>query len=212
MSIITIIGTGNMARTIGTLAGAGGNTVEVVGRDQSKAADLARALGGSTTTGEFGAVPAGDIVIVALLYASVVPVVAQYGNALGGKVIVDICNPFNSAGDGLAIPDGTSIAQEVAQAAPDSASVVKAFNTVFQVVLAKAQPIDVFIAGDDERAKAGVAAFIESLELRPLDVGGLNMAHYLEGMGLIAVGLAQHGVGDLDFALGVTVPGPRVSR
>ena len=212
MSIITIIGTGNMARTIGTLAVAGGNTVEVVGRDQSKAADLARALGGSTTTGEFGAVPAGDIVIVALLYASVVPVVAQYGNALGGKVIVDICNPFNSAGDGLAIPDGTSIAQEVAQAAPDSASVVKAFNTVFQVVLAKAQPIDVFIAGDDERAKAGVAAFIESLELRPLDVGGLNMAHYLEGMGLIAVGLAQHGVGDLDFALGVTVPGPRVSR
>ena len=115
-------------------------------------------------------------------------------------------------GDGLAIPDGTSIAQEVAQAAPDSASVVKAFNTVFQVVLDTAQPVDVFIAGDDERAKARVAAFIESLELRPLDVGGLNMAHYLEGMGLIAVGLAQHGVGDLDFALGVTVPGPRVSR
>jgi predicted dinucleotide-binding enzyme len=210
--IITIIGTGNMARTIGTLAVAGGNTVEVVGRDQSKAADLARALGGSTTTGEFGAVPAGDIIIVALLYASVVPVVAQYGNALAGKVIVDICNPFNSAGDGLAIPDGTSIAQEVARAAPDSASVVKAFNTVFQVVLATAQPVDVFIAGDDERAKAGVAAFIESLELRPLDVGGLNMAHYLEGMGLVAVGLAQHGVGNLDFALGVTVPGPRVSR
>ena len=38
-----------MAR-IGTLAVAGGNTVEVIGRDQSKAADLAKALGGSTTT------------------------------------------------------------------------------------------------------------------------------------------------------------------
>jgi predicted dinucleotide-binding enzyme len=207
MSTISIIGTGNMARTIGVLAVAGGNTVEVIGRDQSKAADLARDLGGSTTTGEFGAVPAGDIVIVALLYASVVPVVAQYGNALAGKTIVDICNPFNSAGDGLAIPDGTSIAQEVAKVAPDSASVVKAFNTVFQVVLAKGQPLDVFIAGDDERAKAGVAEFVESLKLRPLDVGGLKMAHYLEGMGLVAVGLAQHGVGNLDFALGVTVPG-----
>ncbi len=206
MSNISIIGTGNMARTIGALAVAGGNTVEVSGRDQSKAAELAKALGGSTTTGEFGAVPAGDIVIVALLYASVVPVVAQYGNALAGKVIVDICNPVNSAGDGLAIPDGTSIAQEVAKAAPDSASVVKAFNTVFQVVLAKGQPLDVFLAGDDERAKAGVAEFIKTLKLRPLDVGGLNMAHYLEGMGLVAVGLAQHGVGNLDFALGVTVP------
>src|ERR1700730_4407678 len=115
---ISIIGTGNMASTIGALAVAGGNTVEVIGRDQSKAADLAKALGGSTTTGEFGAVPAGDIVIVALGYANVVPVVAQYGDALAGKVIVDICNPVNSAGDGLAIPDGTSIAQNVARSAP----------------------------------------------------------------------------------------------
>ena len=207
MSNISIIGTGNMASTIGALAVAGGNTVEVIGRDQSKAADLAKALGGSTTTGEFGAAPAGDIVIVALGYANVVPVVAQYGDALAGKVIVDICNPVNSAADGLAIPDGTSIAQDVAGAAPASASVVKAFNTTFGAVLAKGQPLDVFIAGDDERTKAGVAEFIDSLGLRPLDVGGLNMAHYLEGTGLVMMGLAQHGVGNFDFALGVTVPG-----
>ena len=206
MSNISIIGTGNMARTIGALAVAGGNTVEVIGRDQSKAAELAKALGGSTTTGEFGAVPAGDIVIVALMYANVVPVVAQYGNALAGKVIVDICNPVNSAGDGLAITDGTSIAQNVAGAAPASASVVKAFNTTFGAVLAKGQPLDVFIAGDDERAKAAVAEFIDSLGLRPLDVGGLTMAHYLEGTGVVMIGLAQHGVGNFDFALSVTVP------
>jgi predicted dinucleotide-binding enzyme len=206
MSNISIIGTGNMASTIATLAVAGGNTVEVIGRDQSKAADLAKTLGGSTTTGEFGAVPAGDIVIVALGYSNVVPVVAQYGDALAGKVIVDICNPVNSAADGLATPDGTSSAREVAGAAPASASVVKAFNTTFGAVLAKGQPLDVFIAGDDEHAKAGVSEFIESLKLRPLDVGGLNMAHYLEGTGLVMIGLAQHGVGNFDFALGVTVP------
>jgi 8-hydroxy-5-deazaflavin:NADPH oxidoreductase len=206
MSNISIIGTGNMASTIATLAVAGGNTVEVIGRDQSKAADLAKTLGGSTTTGEFGAVPAGDIVIVALGYANVVPVVAQYGNALAGKVIVDICNPVNSAADGLATPDGTSSAREVAGAAPASAKVVKAFNTTFGAVLAKGQPLDVFIAGDDARAKAHVAEFIDSLKLRPLDVGGLNMAHYLEGTGLVMIGLAQHGVGNFDFALGITVP------
>ena len=204
MSNISIIGTGNMASTIATLAVAGGNTVEVIGRDQSKAADLAKTLGGGTTTGEFGAVPAGDIVIVALGYANVVPVVAQYGEALAGKVIVDICNPVNSGGDGLAIPDGTSIAQDVAAAAPASASVVKAFNTTFGAVLAKGQPLDVFIAGDDESAKAVVAEFVESLKLRPLDVGGLSMAHYLEGTGLVMIGLAQHGVGNFDFALNVT--------
>lgn len=206
MSSISIIGTGNMASTIGALAVAGGNTVEVVGRDQSKAAELAKTLGGGTTTGEFGAVPAGDIVIVALGYANVVPVVTQYGDALAGRVIADICNPVNSAGDGLAIPDGTSIAEGVAAAAPASASVVKAFNTTFGAVLAKGQPLDVLIAGDDEHAKAGVAEFVESLDLRPLDVGGLTMAQYLEGTGLVMIGLAQHGVGNFDFALSVTSP------
>src|ERR1700749_3613052 len=207
MSSISSIGTGNMARAIGALAVAGGNTVEVIGRDQSKAADLAKALGGSTTTGAVGARPSGYLVILALLYASVVPVVAQYGDALAGKVIVDISNPFNSAADGLAIPDDTSIAQEVAKAGPASASVVKAFNTIFGAVLAQGRPLDVFIAGDDARAKAGVAEFIESLGLRPLDVGGLNMAHWLEGTGLVMMGLAGHGGGNYEFGLGAAVPG-----
>ena len=139
---------------------------------------------------------------MALLYAGVVPVVAEYGDALAGKVIVDISNPFNSTFDGLAHREETSIAQEVAKAAPASASVVKAFNTIFRHVLEKGRP-DVFIAGDDAQAKAGVAAFIESLGLRPLDVGGLKMAHWLEGAGLVTMGLAGHGVGHWDFALGV---------
>jgi predicted dinucleotide-binding enzyme len=203
-SSISIIGTGNMARAIGTMAVAGGNTVEVIGRDQSKAADLAKTLGGSATTGEFGAVPAGDIVIVALGYANVVPVVTQYGDALAGKVIVDISNPFNADADGLAIPDGTSIAQDVAKAAPADASVVKAFNTVFGHVLKQGRTLDVFVAGDDAQAKGRVSEFIESLGLRPLDVGGLNMAHWLEGTGLVLMGLARHGVENFDVALGAT--------
>ncbi|MFG2074239.1 NADPH-dependent F420 reductase [Nonomuraea maritima] len=207
MSDISIIGTGNMARTIGARAIAGGNTVEVMGRDQSKAADLAKALGGGATTGAWGTPPAGDIVIVALLHDGVVPVVAQYGDALAGKVIVDISNPFNATFDGLAHREETSIAQEVAKAAPAGAGVVKAFNTVFRHVLEKGRP-DVFVAGDDARAKASVEAFIESLGMRPLDVGGLRMAHWLEGAGVVTVGLANHGVGHLNFALSITeLPG-----
>jgi predicted dinucleotide-binding enzyme len=202
MSNITLIGTGNMARTIGTLAVAGGNTVEVMGRDQSKADKLANTLGGGVTTGKWGTVPAGDIVITALLFAGVVPAVTEYGDALAGKVIVDISNPFNATFDGLAHNEETSIAQEIAKVVPPSASVVKAFNTVFQNVLEKGQP-NVFFAGDDAQAKVSVAAFIRSLGLRPLDAGGLKMAHWLEGMGLVTVGLAGNGVGHFDFALGV---------
>ena len=206
MSTISIIGTGNMARAIGALAVAGGNTVEVIGRDQSKAAELAKTLGDSTTTGEFGTVPAGDVVILAVLFDSAVSIVSQYGDALAGKIIVDITNPFNATADGLAIPADTSIAQMVAEAAPASAHVVKAFNTLFRDVLDAGGPLDVFIAGDDAKAKASVSAFIASLGLRPLDVGDLSMAHFLEGAGLLSVGLANNGVGNLNFSLGVTVP------
>jgi predicted dinucleotide-binding enzyme len=202
VSSISIIGTGNMARTIGALAVNGGNAVEIIGRDTAKAADLAKTLGGGATTGEFGAAPAGDIVIVAVRYADVVPVVAQYGQALADKVIVEISNPFNADADGLAIPDDTSIAQEAAKAAPANARVVKAFNTVFGHVLEEGQTPDVFFAGDDVQAKADVSTFIASLGLRPLDVGGLNMAHWLEGTSLILMGLARHGLDNFDIALG----------
>jgi predicted dinucleotide-binding enzyme len=205
MSSISIIGTGNMASAIGALAVKGGNTVEVIGRDATKAANLASALGNGATAGSWGAAPAGDIVILAVLFDSAVPIVSKYGDALANKIVIDITNPFNASATGLAIPDDTSVAQMVATAAPASAYVVKAFNTLFRDVLAAGDPVDVFIAGDDAQAKASVSAFITSLGLRPQDTGDLSMAHWLEGTGLLSVGLANHGVGNLNFSLGVNV-------
>jgi len=206
MSSISIIGSGTMARILGTRALAGGNTVEVIGRDAAKAATLAGELGGATA-GTAGAAPAGDIVILAVPYASAAPVVSQYGEALAGKVIVDISNPFNPSATGLVTPDGTSAAQEIAKAAPASAHVIKAFNTIFGNVLTQDRPLDVFIAGDDAQAKASMSAFIESMGLRPLDTGDLTMAHWLEGAGLLMMGLGRLGVGNYRFSLGVSLAG-----
>jgi len=196
MSSISIIGLGGMTRAIGARAVEGGNSVEFIGRDAAKAKGLAAALGGGATAGTFGTVPAGDIVVLAVPYASAVPVVAQYGDALAGKVIIDISNTSNADATGLVTPDGTS-----------GAHVVKAFNTVFGHILAQGGPLDVFFAGDDARAKASVSAFIESLGLRPLDAGGLEVARWLEGVGLVMISLARHGVGNFDFSLGVNLSG-----
>jgi hypothetical protein len=83
-------------------------------------------------------------------------------DALAGRVIVDITNPFDPTVTGLVTPDGSSAAEEIAQAAPAGAHVVKAFNTLFNNVLAagpvEGRPLDVFIAGDDAGAKACVSA------------------------------------------------------
>ena len=207
MSSISILGLGTYARAIGTRGVEAGYAVEVIGRDAAKAKDLAAALGGGATAGTFGTAPAADIVILAVPYASAVPVVAQYGDALAGKVIIDISNTFTGADDTeLVTPDGSSGAQEIAKAVPASAHVVKAFNTVFGHVLAQGRPLDVLIAGDDARAKASVSAFIESLGLRPLDVGNLATAHWLEAVGPLLMGLARHGAG-FNISLGVDLLG-----
>jgi predicted dinucleotide-binding enzyme len=52
------------------------------------------------------------------------------------RIAFDITNPFNADATGLVTADGTSIAQEIAKAAPASAHVVKAFKTIFGHVLA----------------------------------------------------------------------------
>jgi 8-hydroxy-5-deazaflavin:NADPH oxidoreductase len=206
MTTISIIGSGNMATAIGTRAAKHGHTIEVMSRDTAKAQALAGKIGNGATAGTSGATPLGDIVIVAVPYANAVSVVANYGDALAGKVIIDISNTFNADATGLVTPDGISGAQEIAKAVPASAHVVKAFNTVFGHVLTQGRPLDVFFAGDDARAKASVSAFIESLGLRPLDAGGLEMAHWLEGAGLLMMGLATHGAG-FNIALGVSLLG-----
>jgi predicted dinucleotide-binding enzyme len=208
MSSISVIGLGGMAKALAARALAGGNAVEVIGRDRAKAEELAATLGGATV-GAPGAAPAGDIVVLAVPYGSAAAVVRDYGDALRGKVVVDLTNPVNADGSGLVTPDGSSGAQEIAEAASPGVHVVKAFNTVFSNVLtaapAEGTPLDVFLAGDDAEAKAQVSAFVESLGLRPLDTGPLPMARALENAGLLMIGLIVHSVGHASFSLGVSV-------
>jgi predicted dinucleotide-binding enzyme len=205
MSIISIIGSGDMAAAIGGRVAKAGYTVEVVNRDPAKARTLADQLAAGATTGTWGAAPAGDIVILAVPYTNAAAVVAEYGGALADKVIIDITNPINPDATGMVTPAGSSGAQEIAKGAPASAHVVKAFNTIFGQVLAKGGRLDAFIAADDPEAKARVSTFIESLNLRPLDVGGLQMAQTLEALGLMLIGVAENGAGSWDIAFHIDI-------
>jgi predicted dinucleotide-binding enzyme len=132
-------------------------------------------------------------------------VVADFGAALGGKVIIDITNPVAPDLSGLVTPSGSSGAQETAKRLPSGAQVVKAFNTLFGHVLARGGRLDAFIAGDDAEAKARVSDFLDSLGLRPLDVGRLQMAQTLESLGLMMIGLAKNGAGSFDIAMRVDI-------
>ena len=211
MSTISIIGSGGMAAAIGGLAAKAGHSVEVMSRDAAKARALAEQIGTGATTGTFGAAPAGDLVILAVPYTAVLDVVKQYGEKLAGKLLVDITNPIKSDFSGFLTPEDSFGAQEIAKVAPANADIVKAFNTQFSHVLAagpvKGHPLDVFLAGDDAQAKARVSAFIESLGLRPMDVGQLPMARTLEHVCMLSLGLLTHSVKHTNFSIGVSLLG-----
>jgi 8-hydroxy-5-deazaflavin:NADPH oxidoreductase len=186
---VTIIGTGNMARGIGSRLVAGGHDVTVLGKDTSDAEGVVNDLDadGSVKAGRSGDDIADDVVVLAVYYPDAKAAVEQYGDALSGKVVVDITNPVNETFD-LVTPPDSSAAQELASSAP-GASVVKAFNTTFANTLTQGavsgQPLDVFIAGDDEDAKAKVAQLAEDGGLRPVDAGPLKRARELEATGLL---------------------------
>jgi NADPH-dependent F420 reductase len=192
---ITIIGSGNMARGIGTRAVAGGHSVTVVGHKPGKAENLASELenaaqnGASVQATSAGAQLDGDVVVLAVPYPAAGSIVQQYGHQLEGKIIVDITNPVDFSTMSPAVAPGTSGAEEIAKVAPAGAKVVKAFNTTFAGTLVAGQvagqPLDVFIAGDDADAKATISQLVTSGGLRAVDAGPLQRARQLEALGLL---------------------------
>ncbi len=196
---VTIIGTGNMARGIGTRVIAGGNNLEIVGQDAAKAAQLAAQLrdaaqhGATITTASTGDALTGEVVVLAVPYEAAAPIVAQRGEQLRNKIIVDITNPIDWSTMEPVTAPGTSGTEQIAQAVPNGAQVVKAFNTTFAGTLVAGQvggqPLDVFIAGDDAQAKATVAQLINAGGLRAIDAGPLHHARQLEGLGLLHITL-----------------------
>jgi predicted dinucleotide-binding enzyme len=193
MTDITIIGSGNMARAIGTRAVAAGRAVQVLDRTPENAAKLAAELGGGTTSGGLSEVPDGDLVVLALYFGPAKEVATHYGDTLSGKTVIEISNPVNTdTFDTLDVAPGSSAAEEIAALLP-GAAVVKAFNTTFAGTLTAGttggMPLDVFIASDSEKARDEVAAFASAAGLRPLQVGGLHHARELEGFQLLIMGL-----------------------
>jgi 8-hydroxy-5-deazaflavin:NADPH oxidoreductase len=184
---VTIIGTGNMARGIGSRVLAGGHNLTVVGKDRERAEQVAADLGDSVATA-VGDPPDGDLFVLAVYYPDARAAVEQHAGRLAGKPVVDITNPVNETVDGLVVPPDSSATQELAKLAPE-ARLVKAFNTTFATTLTEAkvagQPLDVLIAGDDEQAKAVVSTLADDGGLKPIDTGPAHRARELEALGLL---------------------------
>ena len=191
---VTIIGTGNMARGVGSRVLAGGHDLTVVGKDAERAEAVAHALGGggSVKTATGSDPIEGEVVVLAVYYPDARDAVEQRSDELSGKVVVDITNPVNETYDGLVVPPDGSATDELASLAP-GARFVKAFNTNFANTLTSGEvaghKLDVLIAGDDEDAKAAVAELARDGGLNPIDAGPQKRARELEALGLLHMGV-----------------------
>jgi len=194
---VTIIGSGNMGRGIGTRAVAGGHSVTFVDANpevaEKTAADVRTSAknGAKVSTASLGDAQLGDVVVFAVWYGTNLELAKQLGTKLSGKVVVDIANPLNSTFDGLATAPDSSSAEDLAKAIANGAKVVKAFNTTFAGTLitgeSGGQKLDVFIAGDDADAKAKVAQIVTDGGMRAVDTGPLSRARQIEGMQLLHI-------------------------
>ncbi len=191
---VTIIGSGNMARGIGTRVASGNHTLTILDRDGEKAKELAEQLGNAT--GEaLGSSTFGEIVIFALPYVAIPDVIETYKEQLAGKVLVDISNPIDFQTFELIPPEDSSGAEEIAKNLPEGAKLVKAFNTTFAGTLEKGEvdgkKLDVYIASDDKEAGEMLEKLADDSGMRGIYVGPLKRARALEGMQLIQMSLQE---------------------
>ncbi|GAA2177097.1 NADPH-dependent F420 reductase [Arthrobacter parietis] len=176
MTSFTIFGKGNMGSAIASVVAAGSSSVEHID---------------SSST---GATVNGDVVVLAVPYPALKDIVAQYGDQLAGKVVVDITNPLNfETFDSLVVAADSSAAAELASALPSS-KVVKAFNTNFAATLGSktvgSNQTTVLIAGDDTDAKNRLADAVKAGGVDAVDAGSLARARELEAIGFLQLTLA----------------------
>lgn len=184
---IAIIGTGSVAQALGPEFAAQGHRV-IYGSREPDRADVkvlvAQTGDDSAAMASADAVIDADIVVLAIPGMLVSEIVLGLGD-LSDKIIIDPTNPLVRTETAFEFGVETSNGEMIQGLAP-GAYVVKAFNTLsWRTMMDPASaggPVTVPLAGDSDTAKRSVAGLVEGMGLEPMDVGGIENAHWVEGM------------------------------
>jgi len=183
---IGILGTGDLAVTLGRAWATTGHALLLTGRDPQHASEAAQRIGQAAEAVD----PADfasrvDMVVVAVAWDGLegaLSLVAAPEGRLGGKTVIDCTNPVDySTGD--LIPESGSAAELVAHTAR-GAHVVKALHLFAGASWPFTGPREsapvVAICGDHASALDRAAALIGDLGGQAAVVGGLTSARQLE--------------------------------
>jgi predicted dinucleotide-binding enzyme len=184
---IGVLGTGPVGQAIATRLAELGHDVTMGARDATNEKAAAWAAAHDGRAGDFGQAAAGaEVVVNATAGAHATEALAQ-ADPGPGTIVLDVSNALDGTfPPGLTVPYGDSTAERLQRAHPQ-ARVVKALNTMNGDVMVHPElvpgPHDVFVAGDDDAAKATVTALLLQFGW-PMewvrDVGALTAARGLE--------------------------------
>ncbi|MGW3019670.1 NADPH-dependent F420 reductase [Streptomyces longwoodensis] len=174
MTDIAVLGNGRVGGTLAAALTRAGHEVRVADRTPGAAAEAARTA---------------RIVINATPGADSLDRLTALREELRGKILVDVSNATVDGPDGLPadlVYPGSSLAEHLQEALPDTA-VVKTLNTMlFPVMTAPAtltDAPDAFLSGDDPQAKETVRGLLVDLGWRTewiTDLGGVRTARATE--------------------------------
>jgi 8-hydroxy-5-deazaflavin:NADPH oxidoreductase len=186
---IGILGSGDVAKALAAGFLNRGDNVMLGTREPEKLADWKAnagphaSVGSTAQTAEFG-----QIIVLATNGMATLEVIEASGEgAFADKTVIDATNPIRENDDGpyLAIGLDDSLGERIQNAIP-RANVVKAFNTVGSPEMVNPKfaggPPTMFIAGEDDAAKAEVTRILHDFGWDTADLGGIHASRYLEPM------------------------------
>ena len=191
-----VLGTGRMGSRLAAMFAKAGRTVVLGSRDPARAQAAVKALGiPNLMPGSYEEASEAKALLPAVfLRDGLLEVLEGLGSRIESKLVIDISNPFNDDYSDFIVPWDSSGAEEL-QKSFSRARVVGAFKNVYWAVfddpLFLGTPSDVFIMGDDERAKGEFLSLANDTPFRYLDAGPLINARTIERMTMITGALGR---------------------
>lgn len=186
---IGILGSGQVAQVLGMGFLKFGHNVMLGTRDGAKLSNWKSKAGAHAHVGSFEEAAAfGDIVILAVKGLIAEELVKKLGSLLSGKTVIDTTNPIAAEPPQNGVlkyfTDINYSLLEILQKACPTANFVKAFNSVGNLRMINPSFTDgkptMFIAGNNDAAKADVVSILEKFGWDVADMGKAEAGRAIE--------------------------------
>ncbi len=186
---VGIIGSGVVAQTLGAGFLKHGHEVVLGTRDPAKLKDWAAKHKGAAVKSMADAAAFGNVIVLAVAGQAALDALKEAGpDALGGKTVIDACNPIGGGPPANGVlsyftPQNESLMERLQKAYP-AAHFVKAFNSVGNAQMvnphfAGGKP-SMFICGDNAGAKKAVEQILDQFGWETEDMGAVEAARAIE--------------------------------